>query len=162
MAYSAGSQFAQTGGFPGEHLGYLNGGFHQLIDALEKSIVRKGGVIRKQHPVSSVSFTRMDTGKQMVSVMMRLFLPSHPRNLKESGGPAMHPIPYQGAACMTLAIEREVTEGIYWLNMKDAAPYGAVVAHTNFITIQQIRGTYRVPGILLYRNSSSNLDTPDA
>ena len=34
---------------------------------------------------------------------------------------------------MTLAIEREVTEGIYWLNMKDAAPYGAVVTHTNFI-----------------------------
>ena len=45
----------------------------------------------------------------------------------------MQPIPYQGAACMTLAMDREVTQGIYWLNMKDAAPYGAVVTHTNFI-----------------------------
>ena len=42
------------------------------------------------------------------------------------------PVPYQGAACMTLALDRDVTDGIYWLNMKDAAPYGAVVSHTNF------------------------------
>jgi protoporphyrinogen oxidase len=26
-----------------------------------------------------------------------------------------------------------VTGGIYWLNMKDPAPYGAVVSHTSFI-----------------------------
>ena len=30
-------------------------------------------------------------------------------------------------------MERQVTDGIYWLNMKDSAPYGAVVSHTNFI-----------------------------
>ena len=34
---------------------------------------------------------------------------------------------------MTLALERDVTEGIYWLNIKGTAPYGAVIAHTNFI-----------------------------
>ena len=34
---------------------------------------------------------------------------------------------------MSLALERDVTEGIYWLNIKGAAPYGAVIAHTNFI-----------------------------
>jgi protoporphyrinogen oxidase len=34
---------------------------------------------------------------------------------------------------MTLALDRDVTNGIYWLNMKDEAPYGAVVSHTNFI-----------------------------
>jgi protoporphyrinogen oxidase len=38
---------------------------------------------------------------------------------------------------MTLALEREVTGGIYWLNMKDEAPYGAVVAHTNFVPINR-------------------------
>jgi protoporphyrinogen oxidase len=26
-----------------------------------------------------------------------------------------------------------VTDGVYWLNMTDPAPYGAVVSHTNFI-----------------------------
>jgi protoporphyrinogen oxidase len=34
---------------------------------------------------------------------------------------------------MLLGLERDVTEGIYWLNMKDPAPYGAVIAHTNFV-----------------------------
>ena len=49
----------------------------------------------------------------------------------------MPPIPYQGAACITLAIDRDVTRGIYWLNMKDSAPYGAVVSHTNFIPVER-------------------------
>jgi protoporphyrinogen oxidase len=34
---------------------------------------------------------------------------------------------------MAIGLERDVCHGIYWLNMKDEAPYGAVVAHTNFI-----------------------------
>ena len=38
---------------------------------------------------------------------------------------------------MTLAIDRDVTGGIYWLNMKDRAPYGAVVAHTNLVPVER-------------------------
>ena len=38
---------------------------------------------------------------------------------------------------MVLAIDRDVTGGIYWLNMKDPAPYGAVIAHTNFIPVER-------------------------
>ena len=34
---------------------------------------------------------------------------------------------------MTLGIDRDVSEGIYWVNMKDEGPYGAVVAHTNLV-----------------------------
>ena len=34
---------------------------------------------------------------------------------------------------MTLALDRDVCGGIYWINMKDDAPYGAVIGHTNFI-----------------------------
>jgi protoporphyrinogen oxidase len=34
---------------------------------------------------------------------------------------------------MTLGIDRDVTGGVYWLNMKDPAPYGAIISHTNFI-----------------------------
>ena len=32
---------------------------------------------------------------------------------------------------MTMGIERDVCKGVYWINMKDEGPYGAVVAHTN-------------------------------
>jgi protoporphyrinogen oxidase len=49
----------------------------------------------------------------------------------------MPSVPYQGAACITLALNRQVTDSIYWLNMKDSAPYGAVVSHTNFIPVDR-------------------------
>jgi protoporphyrinogen oxidase len=119
-------------GAQGEHLGYMNGGFHQLIEALEKSVISNGGVIHKQTPVSSVS---RENGTWKVNGIYydTIISTIPPQKLEMMGGPALSPVPYQGAACMTLALEREVTEGIYWLNMKDAAPYGAVVAHTNFI-----------------------------
>lgn len=120
-------------GVAGEHLGYLNGGFHLLIDALLQSIERNGGKIRKHQPVSSIgqkngSWTINDNCYDAVISTIP------PQELERAGGPTMQPIPYQGAACMTLAMEREVAQGIYWLNMKDAAPYGAVVTHTNFIS----------------------------
>ena len=123
-------------GVSGEHLGYLNGGFYQLIDALEKTITLNGGVILKQTPVSSVSRKNGSweaNGNRYDTIISTI----PPQELERMGGPALPHVPYQGAACMTLALERQVTEGIYWLNMKDAAPYGAVVAHTNFIPIER-------------------------
>jgi protoporphyrinogen oxidase len=123
-------------GVSGEHLGYMNGGFHQLIDALEKSITLKGGIIRKQTPVSSVSRKNgawEANGNRYDTIISTV----PPQELERMGGPVLPPVPYQGAACMTLALEREVTGGIYWLNMKDEAPYGAVVAHTNFVPINR-------------------------
>ena len=119
-------------GVSGERLGYINGGFHQLIDALEKSVVSKDGVILKQNPISSVYYRKgawQANGTEYDAIISTIA----PQELERIGGPVLPRIPYQGAACMTLALEREVTEGIYWLNMKDEAPYGAVVAHTNFI-----------------------------
>ncbi len=118
-------------GVSGERLGYMNGGFHQIIGALESSVTHKGGKIEKQTPVLSLSRdggvwtlngTRFDT---VISTIP-------PQELERLGGPALPHIPYQGAACLTLAMDRQVTDGIYWLNMKDTAPYGAVVTHTNF------------------------------
>jgi protoporphyrinogen oxidase len=119
-------------GVSGERLGYLTGGFHLLIDSLERSITSKGGVIKKQTPVSSIAYTNgvwEANGTRYDAIISTI----PPQVLERIGGPSLSLIPYQGAACMTLAMDREVTEGIYWLNMKDAAPYGAVVTHTNFI-----------------------------
>jgi protoporphyrinogen oxidase len=123
-------------GVSGEHLGYINGGFHQLIDALEKSIALKGGGIRKQTPVLSISHKKGSwevNGIHYDTIISTI----PPQELERMGGPVLPPVPYQGAACMTLALERDVTGGMYWLNMKDAAPYGAVVAHTNFIPFKR-------------------------
>ena len=119
-------------GISGEHLGYLNGGFHQIIDRLEKSILAKGGKINLQTPATSLSRNdgHWDINGESVDVVMSTI---PPQELGSVSGLTMPDIPYQGAACMTLGIERDVSKGIYWINMKDEAPYGAVVAHTNFI-----------------------------
>ena len=119
-------------GISGEHLGYMKGGFHQIIDSLERSIILKGGRIQKQTAVTSVSHrhgTWEINGTRYDAVISTI----PPQELGRVGGPELPPVPYQGAACMILGIERDVTGGIYWLNMKDPAPYGAVITHTNFI-----------------------------
>jgi protoporphyrinogen oxidase len=123
-------------GMSGERLGYMKGGFHQIIDALERSIASKGGRIQKQSPVSSVSSRNGAweiNGTRYDSVISTI----PPQELEKIGGPGLPSVPYQGAACMILAIDRDVTGGIYWLNMKDPAPYGAVVSHTNFIPTER-------------------------
>jgi len=119
-------------GLSGERLGYLNGGFHQLIDALEGSVQKNGGRILRTSPVLAIRHTNGAwevNGDRYDAVISTV----PPQELEKIGGPQVPPIPYQGAACMTLGLEREVTGGIYWLNMKDPAPYGAVVSHTNFV-----------------------------
>ncbi len=123
-------------GVSGERLGYLNGGFQRIIEGLEKSVLGKGGTIRKKTPVSSLS---CKGGKWTVNdtVFDTVISTLPPQELQKTGGPVMPAIPYQGAACITLALDRQVTNGIYWLNMKDSAPYGAVVSHTNFIPVDR-------------------------
>jgi protoporphyrinogen oxidase len=123
-------------GVSGERLGYLNGGFHNIIDALEKTIEKNQGTIRTQCPVSSIS--REGDGWRVNDTRYDAVISTiPPSELQKTGGPVMPPVPYQGAACITLAIDRDVTRGIYWLNMKDSAPYGAVVSHTNFIPVER-------------------------
>ena len=123
-------------GVNGERLGYLNGGFHRIIDALEKTIEKNQGVIHTHCPVSSIS--REDGGWRVNDTRFdRVISTIPPQELQKMGGPVIPLIPYQGAACITLAIDRDVTRGIYWLNMKDSAPYGAVVSHTNFIPVDR-------------------------
>jgi len=119
-------------GASGEHLGYLNGGFHQIIDKLEKSIMDKGGIINLQTPVTSLSKndTQWEINGEKVDVVLSTIPPTELANI---AGITMPDIPYQGAACMTMGIERDVCKGVYWINMKDEGPYGAVVAHTNLV-----------------------------
>ncbi len=122
-------------GLSGEKLGYLKGGFFTLIDALSEQ-VGKHCVIRLQDPVTSLSHETHEwrvNGQRYDAVISTI--PPHTL----PGGTLSHlpTIPYQGAACMLLSLDHDVTSGIYWLNMKDPAPYGAVVAHTNFIPLER-------------------------
>jgi len=123
-------------GTTGERLGYLDGGFCQLIDALEGSIRKKGGRILTKTPVTMLrrkSAAWEVNGETYDAIISTI----PPQELERIGGPATGPIRYQGAACATIGLSRDIAGGIYWLNMKDPAPYGAVVTHTNFIPWEQ-------------------------
>jgi protoporphyrinogen oxidase len=119
-------------GVSGERLGYLKGGFEQLIAALEASCTRAECAIHRNEPLTEL---RRDGDKWLVNgkAYDQVLSTIPPLEIERISGLSMPNIPYQGAACMTLGLEREVTDGIYWLNMKDPAPYGAVVAHTSFV-----------------------------
>jgi protoporphyrinogen oxidase len=119
-------------GMAGEYLGYLNGGFEFLIDSLTGSIRKNGGTINTHSPVTSIHKTnRLWEVNDCTYDSVISTIP--PQELKRFGGPELPPVPYQGAACMTIGLDRDVSRGIYWLNMKDPAPYGAVISHTNFV-----------------------------
>ncbi|MBP1928419.1 protoporphyrinogen oxidase [Methanolinea mesophila] len=122
-------------GLSGERLGYLNGGFQVLVDALGDWI-GKHATFRLNDPVTVMGRTGdgwMVNGRHYDRVVSTI----PPQELARISGIPLAPVPYQGAACMTLAIDRDVTDGVYWLNMRDPAPYGAVVSHTNFAPVDR-------------------------
>ncbi len=119
-------------GAHGERLGYLKGGFHQLTEALVESAQKRGSIICTGE--TAVSLKRGQGGWELNGEMYDHVISTiPPQDLQRIGGPAIAAVPYQGAACLTLCLDRDVTNGIYWTNMVDEAPYGAVVAHTNLV-----------------------------
>jgi protoporphyrinogen oxidase len=122
----------------GERLGYLRGGFQVLVDALSEAAGREC-TVRFNDPV-----TRIAREGRAWRINDRYYdavvstVP--PQALSHAGGPDLPALPYQGAACLTMGIDEQVTEGIYWLNMKDPAPYGAVITHTNFGPVERYDG----------------------
>ena len=119
-------------GLRGERLGYLKGGFHQLIESLEHSIQIHNGNVHLTSPVSTIR--RINGSWEVNGIRYDTLISTiPPQELKRLGSPDIRSIPYQGTACMTIGLDRDVSRGIYWLNMKDPAPYGAVISHTNFV-----------------------------
>ena len=125
-------------GVSGERLGYIKGGFSVLIDSIVKEAVNRGCQINLQTPVTSVKqiTSPVKKGWEINGEFFDLLIgTASPGVLAGLGVPGIPDIPYQGAACMVLALSRDVANGIYWLNIIDSAPYGAVVTHTNFAPV---------------------------
>jgi protoporphyrinogen oxidase len=130
-------------GIAGERLGYIRGGFQLLIEAMAADAARSGCSVRLRSPARSLQ--RNGSGWLVNNEPYDAVIATiPPQVISLIGGPALPPVPYQGAACMTLGLPRDVTKGIYWLNMKDPAPYGAVVSHTNFVPPSRYGGDHIV------------------
>ncbi|MCX6690039.1 MAG: NAD(P)/FAD-dependent oxidoreductase [Methanoregula sp.] len=145
-------------GVSGESLGYIRGGFHLIIDELERDIQVNGGRTNTQCPVNSIS-QKNGAWEVNGTAFDAIVSTIPPQELCRLTNLLMPEIPYQGAACMTLGLERDACEGVYWLNMKDEAPYGAVVSHTNFIPVNQYDEHIVYLASYFARGVPANIDT---
>lgn len=125
-------------GSEGERLGYLKGGWHRLVDAMCEKLSAAGVEIRLSTPVKTLLRVKgkwLINGEEYDGVISTL-PPQITNSLMGNASDKLPYLMYQGAACMTLGLARDPTNGIYWTNMGDPAPYGAVVTHTNFVPFE--------------------------
>ncbi|MFW6385106.1 MAG: FAD-dependent oxidoreductase, partial [Halodesulfurarchaeum sp.] len=121
----------------GEPLGYLDGGFGRLLDALVDEIgtdrietdarvtdvsVENGAVTGLTAETDSGA-TDYDVDSVIVATM--------PNVLEALTGYECD-IEFQGTICSVVSMEHSLTD-TYWLNIGDEAPFGALIEHTNFV-----------------------------
>ncbi|MFB6105360.1 MAG: NAD(P)/FAD-dependent oxidoreductase [Halobacteriaceae archaeon] len=130
----------------GEPLGYLRGGFGRLLDALVAAVGREhvvtgaratdvrvaDGAVDGLTVETADGTTRHDVDGVVVAAM--------PTVLEDLTG---HPceITFQGTVCSVVSMDEPLTD-TYWLNVGDAAPFGALIEHTNFVSPDRYGGEH--------------------
>ncbi len=138
----------------GERLGYMNGSFGRVVDALVRRVAERGGTIRTARPVKivrrsaggfDVAFAggteTFDLVLSTVAIPELLKIaPDLPADVRERWGA----ISYCHALCPILELDRSL-QPYYWLNVGDASmPFGGVIEHTNFIPKETYGGRHVV------------------
>ncbi|MDQ1276384.1 MAG: hypothetical protein QG610_1961 [Euryarchaeota archaeon] len=135
-------------GKEGEKLGYMQGGFNSLIEALEKEITANRGEIKTNMEVTEIVIK--DNAVQGVvangdfiacDAVISTAEPAVLDSITGGNLGALHDtlmsIRYQGTACALIGLDRSLMkDGNYWLNIKADVPFGAVIEHTNFLPFE--------------------------
>jgi protoporphyrinogen oxidase len=121
----------------GEILGYFDGGFHRLIDALVAAVGRE--TIQ-----TGARVTDLDTaGDRVESLTVAtdrgtethavddVVVAAMPNVLEKLTGYTCE-IDFQGTVCSVISLSESLMD-TYWLNIADEAPFGALIEHTNFV-----------------------------
>jgi protoporphyrinogen oxidase len=121
----------------GEILGYFEGGFAVLIDALVDAVGRENVVTGaratdldvRDGAVESITVeTESGTEIQSTDGVVVATMP----NVLESLTGYTCEVDFQGAVCAVVTMDEALTE-TYWLNVAHDAPFGALIEHTNFV-----------------------------
>ncbi len=124
----------------GEILGYMEGGFCQLIESLKEKIIVAGGkvlsgVLAEKITVKDNTAAGIVLAGKEISFDKIIYTGSG--DLFKKIAPEktdLPPVKYQGTVCALLSLKEKLTDGVYWLNIKDAEiPFRALIEHTNFI-----------------------------
>jgi len=110
----------------GEELGYLKGGFHNLVSSLKENlsiihgkarILKSNGWEVNGNKYDAVLFTAPLTELGDLSKML-----------------SVSQVKYQSSICLLLGMKSEFHDSIYWINY-DSEPFGATIEHTNFMSV---------------------------
>ncbi len=129
-------------GTKGEKLGYMRGGFAALIEKMVNNITNKGGIIKKGNVSrieiigNSIKSVVVDGERIECNRVISTIAPHILSNILDTNLPQLDlNISYQGTACALFGLSEKVMDDIYWLNIKEDVPFGAVIEHTNFIPV---------------------------
>ncbi|MFO7967441.1 MAG: NAD(P)/FAD-dependent oxidoreductase [Archaeoglobaceae archaeon] len=119
--------------YGGEQLGYLKGGFHQMIEKMREGLDIQAGEV-------SISNNGGNNGglsvgsKDFDLVIYTGPLPELDPELHQAA--ELPQIKYQSSVCALIGSNKSITEDIYWTNIKDELTFGAMVEHTNFMPFE--------------------------
>ena len=142
----------------GEILGYLDGGFGRLLDALladvgENAITtgaRVTDLATSDGSVESLTVERRARADGSAAESVDTVTETHdvdavvvaamPNVLEDLTG---YPcgIDFQGTVCSVWSMDESLTD-TYWLNIKDEAPFGVFIEHTNFVPPERYGGEH--------------------
>ncbi|MFW5956075.1 MAG: NAD(P)/FAD-dependent oxidoreductase [Halorhabdus sp.] len=130
----------------GEQLGYLQGGFGRMIDALLESVgpehvttgARVTDVAISAGAVDSLTVeTNAGTDVHDVEAVVVATMP----DVLESLTGFECAIDFQGTVCSLISMEEALTD-TYWLNIAEDAPFGALIEHTNYVPPERYGGEH--------------------
>ena len=114
----------------GEVLGYLRGGFHQLIEKLKDKVKIVNCKVKK---IEKVNKKFLINEKKFNAVIYTAPVQTLDKKIKKVL--KLPQIRYQSSVSVLLASNTFFTEDLYWINVKDAI-FGAIIEHTNFMSVK--------------------------
>jgi protoporphyrinogen oxidase len=144
----------------GEYLGYFDGGFHRLIDALVSAVGR-------EHVETGARVTDIETAGAVDSLTAAtengtethdvdgVVVAAMPNVLDDLTGYTCG-IDFQGTVCSVLSLAEPLMD-TYWLNIADDAPFGALIEHTNFVPPERYGGEHLLYAVSYIQDSSEEL-----
>ncbi|WP_435127843.1 NAD(P)/FAD-dependent oxidoreductase [Halobaculum sp. D14] len=130
----------------GEILGYFDGSFSVLVDALVDAVGRDN--VETNAPVTDVgvedgavaSVTVDGDDGPRTEPVDDVVVTTMPNVLEDLTGYPCD-IDFQAAVCAVVTLDDQLTD-TYWLNVADDAPFGALIEHTNFVPPERYGGDH--------------------
>lgn len=148
-------KFRSRRSFSGEKLGYMDHGFHELIEKVCSEIEKRGGEIITATEVKEINLENgsvsgvSTTDEKIATRCVISTIPPRelinicelPREFEER----LKKIEYQRTICALFCLDKNLLEEVYWLNIRsETLPFGAIIEHTNFYSIPEYGGDHLV------------------